>query len=151
MKKALFGLLILASLAPAEKKFFGLGLATGGDLDGLLGGLHGRMWVQEQNAVDIGASWANNMKSFNLLGEYKFFQYKDIQIQSGQLPWYWGVGGFVSVNGGLDGIGARVPAGLSWEPASIPFDFFGELAVTISTGSSVVNPDAKLGFHWYLM
>lgn len=149
MKKALITIAALASLASADNKFFGLGLATGLGNLGNDFALHGRLWVSPPNAVDVSANWSS--KSFSLMGEYKWFQYKDIQIQNGRLPWYFGVGGFLNASGNVNGIGVRVPVGLSWEPAGIPFDFFGEVGAAISTGSSDPGVDAKIGFHWYWM
>lgn len=148
MKKLLLALAALSSVAMADNKFFGLGLAGGLGTDGNLGALHGRLWVQNPNAVDISAAWNSN--TFSLLGEYKWFQYKDIQIQNGQLPWYYGLGGFLVTQGSGSDIGARTSLGLSWEPSGIPLDFFGELGASVSLKNGV-SGDSRIGFHWYWM
>lgn len=148
MKKLLLALAALSSVAMADNKFFGLGAAADISKPPAFS-LHGRIWVMNPNAVDISAAWSD--KNFSLMGEYKWFQYKDIQIQNGQLPWYYGVGGFLNMSGGLSGIGVRPSVGLSWEPSGVNMDAFGETFASVSTSSSTPDFGVRLGLHFYMM
>jgi hypothetical protein len=148
MRKVILAVLALAAVASAEKSFFGLGL-FGGTAIGhgeFGGGAHGRMWLDQTNAVDITLNV--NGKGMSVGGEYKINNYDTFQASSGRVPWYYGIGGSLFVGGDV-GLGINIPIGVSYEFAGAPLDVFAESGVGVGVSDGSFYVPIKLGAHFY--
>src|SRR5262245_3579462 len=102
-------------------------------------GLSGKYWIDAQRkaAVDVGAAWSlSGDNDFHLHGDYLFHNYSilqdALQVRTGKLPLYFGVGARVQFRENRDDkVGIRIPVGLSYLVEGAPLELFGELAPVV--------------------
>jgi hypothetical protein len=129
MKKLfLISLLALFSIGIfAQDKGFGLGLIFGEPT-----GLSAKLWTSERTALDAAVAWSfSGVGWLHVQSDFLFHNYDLIDVSSGKLPLYYGVGAFLAFSSDL-GLGARVPVGLAYQFEDAPVDIFFEIAPGIA-------------------
>ena len=104
-------------------------------------GLNIKLWQNNRNAVDFGLAWSfSGNGSFHLHGDYLFHQFNVFPVRSGQLPFYFGIGGRLRTEDKHDTkLGVRIPLGLAYYFSDIPLDIFFEIAPIVN-----IIPDTSL-------
>ena len=125
MKKLLFALFIIGLSGIAQAKD-SIGFIVGDPT-----GLSLKLWQGKSAAFDFAAGWDLRAKVFDGKLDYQVHNFRLIKVRKGKLPVYFGLG--VKVAGHDDiGLGVRVPFGLNYIFSGSPFDFFAEIAPTLS-------------------
>lgn len=124
---AVIALAIMAALATpaaAETSTFGAGIILGEPT-----GLGIKTYLSSGNALAFGVAWSlSGENELHVQGDYLYHRYDLIDVEQGQLPLYFGVGGRIKINEHADdNIGIRIPVGLSYIFDDAPFDIFGEI------------------------
>lgn len=113
-------------------------------------GLSAKLWLDEDEAIDLAAAWSiSGTESFQLHADWLIHRYDliDTDPEQGRAPLYYGVGARFKAhedngrgNGDEDAtLGVRVPVGVAFEFAQVPFDVFGEVAPVLD-----VIPDTDI-------
>jgi hypothetical protein len=123
MRKILFVALILALSLDTFSQDKGLGL---GVIIGEPTGLSAKLWTSNKTAVDAGAAWALINGGFIRFHADALVHSYAIEVDKGNLPVYFGIGGKVVLSSNL-GVGVRIPFGLAYQFDSAPIDIFLEL------------------------
>jgi len=118
----LLTVVLLYSAAVAQEKNFGLGIIAGEPT-----GLSGKLWTEKRTALDAAVAWSFGKGSkLYLHGDYLFYNFNLFNVESGQLPLYYGIGGKLKL-GGDNTVGIRIPVGLNYIFANAPLDVFFEI------------------------
>ncbi len=124
-------LIILTSFSPG-KGDTGLGLIAGNP-----SGLSYKYFLSTTKAIDVAAAWSFSDDWMMVHSNYLWHNFGDIEVSKGQLPWYYGLGGWVAFGDNLVA-GGRFPVGLDYLFANNDVDIFLEVAAGIS-----VIPDTE--------
>lgn len=130
------------SIAVAAERQFGFGLIVGEPT-----GLSAKYLLNRENAIDLAVAWnLSGDNDFILHADYLWHVYDLIQVKSGQMPLYFGVGGRMELrNNKDDRFGVRIPVGVSYQFAEPRFlELFGEIAPIIDLAPST-NMDLSVG------
>ena len=126
MKKYLsyliFIIIVSASFIHSQNKGFGLGIIVGEPT-----GVSFKYWTGSNSAFDGAIAWSFiNGGALHIHADYILHSFNLIRIESGKLPFYYGIGGRIKF---LDdaGIGVRVPVGLAYLFDDTPIDIFLEV------------------------
>ena len=141
--------LLIAAFSPVraqEARPFGLGIIIGEPT-----GVNAKYYLTRSNALQGSAAWSlEGSNSFTLQGDYLFHRYDWIQVKSGQLPVYFGVGGGVTFRHNDNEVGIRFPFGLDYIFEGAPIDVFGQLVPVLELAPSTdFDLDAALGFRYF--
>ncbi|HCL00661.1 MAG TPA: hypothetical protein DHW42_11230 [Candidatus Marinimicrobia bacterium] len=118
---------LLYSAAVAQEKNFGLGIIAGDPT-----GLSGKFWTENRTAFDAAVAWSFGKESkLYLHGDYLFYNFNLFKVESGQLPFYYGIGGKLKL-GGESTVGIRIPVGLNYIFANAPLDVFFEIVPVLN-------------------
>jgi hypothetical protein len=129
--------------AAAHPQGVGLGLMAG-EPDGL----SLKVWTGRHIALDagLGYSWWG-YSALQIHGDVLFHSHSLVQSADGYLPLYMGVGARVKLNGPGDDYplraGLRIPFGLEYVFAAVPFGLFFEVVPGFD-----VTPAPANGFSW---
>ena len=129
MKKLiLIALIALFSISIyAQDKGLGLGLIFGEPT-----GLSAKLWTSQRTALDAAVAWSFSGAGWlHVQSDFLIHNYDLLDVSSGKLPVYYGVGAFLAFSSDL-GLGARVPVGLAYQFEDAPVDIFFELAPGLS-------------------
>ena len=89
--------------------------------------------VQVKTTPDSHVDVAMNVESDRLRAQADYdIRIGDIGDTQARMPYYVGVGAFVSQRLGYDDVGVRIPFGLQGEPISLPIQIFGEISGELS-------------------
>jgi hypothetical protein len=141
MRVKRFGMLSLlillgAGSIRAQDKGFGAGIMAGSPT-----GLNGKLWVSQENAVDIGLAWSFADEGYlHIHGDY-LWHFPHVIESSQPLLLYAGLGGRLGL-GDDARIGVRIPGGIEWWPRSTPLDVFLELAPILD-----LTPKTEFSFN----
>ena len=108
--------------------------------------------IDRTNALALGAAWSfSGSTHFHLQGDYLWHRYDLIQVKSGQLPVYFGLGGRVEFREDKDDLwGLRIPFGLDYYFAGVPLDIFVELVPVLQLlPDSGVDLEGALGLRFW--
>jgi hypothetical protein len=121
----------LVTTASAETSTFGLGIILGEPT-----GIGAKAFLNSGNALAFGLAWSlEGDNELHVQGDYLYHNYDLIQVDQGELPLYFGVGGRIKINEGKDrngndredNVGIRFPVGLDYIFDGAPFDIFMEI------------------------
>lgn len=104
-------------------------------------GLSGKLWLNEMNALDVGAAWSFSDDGMLALFADYLFHPLIIPFQNGSAPIYIGLGPSLRL-GDENFIAGRVPIGVSYILDEAPISFFGEIAPVIE-----IIPDTQFHFN----
>lgn len=150
MKKSIIiAAFLAAAVSPAaaqEPRPFGLGMIVGEPT-----GINAKYYLNRENALQGSAAWSlEGNNSFTLQGDYLFHRYEWIQVQSGQLPVFFGVGAGLTFQDRDNEVGVRFPAGLDYIFEGAPMDIFGQLVPVLELAPSTdFNFEAALGVRYF--
>lgn len=146
MKKAFLLLLILISFR-TNAQFSGPGL---GVIIGEPTGISFKQWTGDKTAIDAAAAWsiADN-GYFSLHADFLMHNFDIIDVESGKLPLYLGVGGYVVLANEI-GLGARVPLGINYLFQDVPLDVFLEVVPVLTLVQTTgFNVDAAIDIRYF--
>ncbi len=143
MKKLSQGLLVTTLLLLV----FNINPASAQNTDGKLGvgimigeptGISLKYWQSQRNAIDGGLAWSlGQYDAIHLHADYLWHNYSVFSdVDEGQLPFYYGIGGRLVLADNESVIGIRVPVGLNYLFEEAPVGLFLELAPTINLAPS---------------
>jgi len=148
---ALAGTLAVTGTAAAQERGFGLGVIVGEPT-----GLSGKLWQSRSTALDFGAAWSFvNESAFHLHFDILVHRFDLIQVESGKLPLYYGLGARVKFaeddHGDQDtSVGIRFPVGLDYLFAGEPLDLFVEIVPILDIAPETdVSLNASVGFRYW--
>jgi len=119
-----FIFLFAATCALAKQpSTFGLGIQAGNPT-----GLSGKLWTSKTNAYAFLYAWNTLGDTYiHLHADYLWHDFKQILVDEGRMPVYYGIGGWVE-SGNKTQVGVRVPVGLEYIFPSNKVDIFMEIA-----------------------
>jgi hypothetical protein len=121
----------------AAQGTFGLGVIVGEPT-----GVSGKLWLTERTAIDGAAAWSfSGDSALHLHADYLFHNFDLIDVEKGQFPVYFGVGGRVKFESESK-IGIRIPVGIAYLMEDAPIDFFFELVPLLD-----LIPDTDFAFN----
>jgi hypothetical protein len=138
MKKCLFVLVIFLCSVSARSQGSGVGI---GLIAGEPTGLSIKVWTGQKTAVDAGAAWALIRGGFIRFHADALVHSFAPQVDKGELPLYFGVGGKVVLSDNL-GAGIRIPLGIAYLFEAAPLDIFLEVVPTLE-----LLPATDIGFE----
>jgi hypothetical protein len=95
-------------------------------------GFSGKFWTTASTAIDLGLAWSfGGGGHFHVHADYLFHNFDFFEVDSGNLPIYFGIGGRLRVQDDDSRIGLRVSIGLEYILESHPFSFFFEVAPVV--------------------
>jgi hypothetical protein len=114
----------LSTAAAAETSTFGAGIIIGEPT-----GIGIKLHLTSGNALAFGVAWSlDEENELHVQGDYLYHNYDLIDVEEGEMPLYFGVGGRIKINEDADdNVGIRFPVGLDYIFANYPFDIFLEL------------------------
>lgn len=149
MKRTLVIFIFLAVIIPgylkAQEKDFGLGIVLGEPT-----GVSLKKWLGEKSAIDGALAWSFAKEgSFHLHADYLIHDFSLIQVKSGKLPVYYGIGGRFKADG-ENRIGVRIPLGISYLFEKAPIDIFFEFVplLDLAPGTKFWL-NSSIGFRYY--
>ena len=136
-------LMILTSFSPGSGDK-GLGLILGNPT-----GLSFKYFTSSTTAIDAAAAWSFSDEWMMIHGDYLWHSFGAIDVSKGQLPVYYGLGGWIAFGDDVVA-GGRIPVGLEYLFANQNIDIFLEVAAGISViPDSDFYIDAALGARFF--
>jgi len=144
----ILGLALSSNTALALDNEFSFGIATGTD-----SGLTIKYWTSDTHALDFFAEWDTSSSKYIFQADYLTHDFKIFDVETGSLPFYYGVGARVeSKKGSSTKTGLRIPLGISYLMETAPIDFFGEFGPRIDlTPETDFELDIMLGIRYRIM
>ena len=135
------------AVAGQNDQGFGLGIIVGEPT-----GLSMKAWLGEESALDMGFAWSfsdNGKFQFHL--DYVLHRFSIINVDKGQLPLYFGIGGVYRYHENSDNnLGVRVPVGLDYLFDNSPVDIFGEVVPILDLSPSTeFRINAAIGARFF--
>lgn len=119
-------------------------------------GLSAKMWTGGNNALDAGLSWSFGSNSaLHFHADYLIHRFDLIHVDSGRLPFYYGIGGRVRLQENALGesrnrIGVRIPVGLSYDFPNDPLEVFFEIVPVLDLAPSTnFGGGGGIGMRYY--
>lgn len=142
-----FGLSLTQPLQAQPDNNTGLGIMIGEPT-----GITFKSWTSDINAFDIGLAWSvGRYDAISIHADYLWHRFGVFnELETGQMPVYYGIGGRM-VLGDLDTyIGVRVPVGLAYLFEDAPVELFIELAPIVNLAPDTeFDMDGALGVRYY--
>ncbi|MCD4707908.1 MAG: hypothetical protein K8S62_09235 [Candidatus Sabulitectum sp.] len=136
-------LAVLTSFSPGRGST-GLGLIAGNPT-----GISFKYFTSTTRAIDAAAAWSFSDEWMMIHSNYLWHSFGDLNVSKGQLPWYYGLGGWVAFGDDVVA-GGRVPIGIEYLFANQDIDMFLEVAAGISIiPDSEFYVDAALGIRFF--
>lgn len=129
MKKMIAVFLLFNALTMfAQDKGFGAGIIIGEPT-----GISLKGWISSTSAVDAAIAYSFvKERSLHVHVDYLQHFYNVIDVSSGKLPLYVGIGGRIKIKNNRtnldDRIGVRIPFGIAYQFSGAPVDIFLEIA-----------------------
>lgn len=144
------GLIITPELTSAQNDNgnTGLGLMIGEPT-----GVNFKYWASERNAFDAGLAWSLGLyDAVHIHGDYLWHNYSVFtDIEEGELPLYYGIGGRIVFAEDDAVIGVRVPVGINYIFEDSPLDLFLEVAPVVNlVPDTDLDVNGGLGIRIYL-
>ncbi|HKK46627.1 MAG TPA: hypothetical protein VJ964_13970 [Balneolaceae bacterium] len=111
-----------------------------------------KSWTSTKNAIDVGLAWSfGRYDAINLQADYLWHNYNVFDnVESGSLPFYYGIGGRVVLADNDAVIGARVPVGINYLFEDAPVGLFFEVAPILNIAPATdFDVDGSLGVRFY--
>jgi len=147
MKKIFFLLFNLIAMTTfAQDGKIGLGIIVGEPT-----GISAKIWTGKTTAFDAAAAWtfSENYGSLHLHADFLKHKFGIIDVNKGQLPFYFGLGAKV-VMANDPVIGMRIPLGISYIFADGTFDTFLEIVPVLNLiPSTVFDVEGGIGLRYY--
>ncbi|MCF8241413.1 MAG: hypothetical protein K9J16_08490 [Melioribacteraceae bacterium] len=142
----LFITLIFIGNSNAQDQGFGAGIILGEPT-----GLSGKLWVGNITAFDFAAAWAFKGDGNLLLqADHVWHRYNLINVSTGKLPLYYGLGGRVILASNDPYLGIRFPVGLAYQFSGFPADLFFELVPIMDLAPATdFDFGGGLGFRYF--
>ncbi|MDR2876987.1 MAG: hypothetical protein LBV36_02965 [Chromatiales bacterium] len=154
MKRMIAAAALLGTLASgaaqAQQEGFGVGMIIGEPTGVSLKG-----WLNNTRAVDMGLAWSfSENNSMQLHGDYLLHDFNLLRPTNldGRVAVFYGVGGRIKFEHGGDDknarnhddtlVGVRVPVGVSYYPANMSVELFGEFVPVLD-----IIPDTKFDLN----
>ncbi len=146
MKKLMLLFVLLIVLLPfarngmAQDGQFGLGIIIGEPTGPCF-----KLWTSQRTAIDGAAAWSFAKNAgMHLHADYLLHISDLVEVESGRLPLYYGIGGRIrfAEGDGDDNIGIRIPVGLEYLFETMPLDIFFEIVPILD-----LAPDTDLDFN----
>ncbi|SHG26293.1 hypothetical protein SAMN05443144_1239 [Fodinibius roseus] len=140
----------LATITQAQQAGDGVGI---GFMVGEPTGLSLKSWTGGNNAFDVGLAWSlGRYDAVNIHADYLWHNYDLFsEIESGRLPFYYGIGGRLILADDDAVIGARIPVGLNYLFDNSPVGLFLEIAPIFNLAPETdFDVDGALGVRFYL-
>lgn len=125
------------------------GQLAGGLMVGEPTGLSFKYWNSSARAIDVGVAWSfEGNDVISLHSDYLW--HKWLEVNSGRLALYYGIGARALLDGSNSVIGARIPVGLNYLLADAPIGFFLEIAPIVDViPSTDGNAVGGIGARFY--
>ncbi|HLR24373.1 MAG TPA: hypothetical protein VK112_00810 [Fodinibius sp.] len=139
---------ISVSHAQQANKGTGIGFMVGEPT-----GLSLKSWTSSTNAFDVGLAWSLDSDAVHIHADYLWHNFNLFNdVQSGSLPFYYGIGGRVVFRDNNDAkIGARIPVGINYLFDDSPIGLFLELAPVFNVAPETdFDIEGGLGVRFYL-
>jgi hypothetical protein len=128
--------LLLTATAKAQNKEFGIGVILGEPT-----GISLKKWLGDHSAIDGAVAWSfGGVNSFHLHADYLYHNFNLFDVESGQLPLYFGAG-FRFRTEPEATLGVRFPVGICYIFEKAPLDIFLELGPVLN-----LIPDMEFWF-----
>jgi len=149
MKKAVWLLVVLLALsfdrAESQDRGFGLGIVVGEPT-----GICLKNWQGRSTAIDGALAWSFVGNDFiQVHGDYLSHNFALLEVEQGQLPFYYGIGGrirFTDKERGRDDdktrLGVRLPLGLAYLFEKVTLDIFVEVVPILD-----LVPETEFGLN----
>jgi len=137
-------LAILTGFSPGRGDT-GLGLIAGNPT-----GISFKYFTSTTRAIDAAAAWSFTDDWVMIHSDYLWHSFGDIEVDKGQFPWYYGLGGWVAF--GEDDVyaGGRLPVGVEYLFAHQDIDLFLEVAAGLSViPETDFRVDAAIGIRFF--
>jgi hypothetical protein len=129
--------LLLTGTAKAQNKEFGIGIILGEPT-----GISLKKWFGGDSAIDGAVAWSfGGVNSFHLHADYLHHNFNLFDVESGQLPIYFGIGFRFKAEEPNATFGVRFPVGICYIFENSPLDIFLELGPVLN-----LAPDMKFWF-----
>ncbi len=103
-----------------------------GVIAGVPTGLSAKYWLTDWTAVGAAAAWSFTDREYIYVNADYLLHANDwIDVESGELPLYSGIGALARIGEEQTGVGVRVPFGASYLLGETPLDIFIEIAPVI--------------------
>lgn len=137
--------LMLLTAALEAGNGWGIGFMVGNPT-----GLSFKAWTGKTRAFDAGAAWAfGDQDKLQLHADYLFHNYRVIKVESGQLPFYVGIGARVKFEKDTR-VGVRIPVGLCYLFKNHPIDIFFEVVPIIDLAPETeMDMNVALGIRYF--
>lgn len=120
-------LLLLTATAKAQNKEFGIGIILGEPT-----GISVKKWLGDHSAIDGAIAWSfGGVNSFHLHADYLFHNFNLFDVESGQLPLYYGAGLRFRTEPEAT-LGVRFSVGICYILEKAPLDIFLELGPVLN-------------------
>lgn len=139
--------LMIALAAPAAGNPNGYGL---GFVFGEPSGINAKMWLGHDAALVGGLAWSFvEDGATTIYGDYIQHSYGLLNVQTGALPIYYGVGARLQVEN-TTRFGIRTVVGLNYQFRTSPFDTFIEIVPLLDLSPEAdLKVNAALGFRYF--
>ena len=143
---SLFFILLLCNSIYAQGHGFGLGMILGEPI-----GISLKNWLGRSTAVDFAIAWSFEGKdSFTIHGDYLSHHFKLTQVESGSLPFYYGIGGSIKFKDDDARLAARVPLGLNYHFENLTLDLFLEFVpILLLLPKTDFDINASIGIRYF--
>lgn len=119
---AIAALVMMAAPALAQSGKTGLGIIVGEPT-----GIAAKYWLGSTSAVDGALAWSFvDDASLYMHADYLYHHFNLIEVESGQFPLYYGIGGRIKFQDDPR-VGVQVPMGISYILEDAPLDIFLEI------------------------
>jgi hypothetical protein len=124
LRKVLLIGFVLLSVSSGFSQYQGIGL---GIILGEPTGITAKHWLDRTTAIDAAVAWSFvDGGAFHIHADYLLHNFNLISVESGKLPFYYGIGGRIKTLSDVN-LGVRVPLGLSYIFTDVPVDIFLEI------------------------
>ncbi|MCH8495173.1 MAG: hypothetical protein LAT57_06010 [Balneolales bacterium] len=124
---------------------FGLGVILGEPT-----GVSAKLFLGESRAFDFGAAWSfGNNSSMHLHADYLIHRFDLIQVESGRLPLYYGIGTRLRLADDAQ-LGIRIPIGFSYYFENDPIELFFEIVPILDLAPKTsFSGNSGIGIRYY--
>ncbi len=135
-----------SSILQAQMDGWGVGLILGEPT-----GISTKIWLDDQSAIDGALAWSFDDDGFlHLHADYLRHNFSIANVNSGQLPLYFGVGPKIVLKEDAE-LGVRVPFGAAYHFEGAPLDLFIEAVPILDLAPSTdLDFNIGLGARFYI-
>ena len=151
MKKFFFAVMMLLTVEIcSQDKGFGMGIIIGEPT-----GLSLKGWISPASAIDAGLAWSFvNEGSLHIHVDYLYHMFNVIDVSSGKMPLFVGVGGRIKIKDKKHNpdnrFGIRIPFGFAYMFSGAPVDIFLEIAPVLDlTPATDLSVNGGIGFRYF--